>query len=300
MRCGILVPLAVVLAVLAPTPRASAEDPELASGVERVEEGDFEGAIVTLEPVAERLALSGGPDAVRAFVYLAVAHVALGHDDDARRSFRRALDLDPDLTLSPYEYSPKVRSALAEARSAREEATGAAESRLPEPAKGGSGRTLLLAGAGVAAGVTVAVLATGGDSASNGAGEVRFTGARFSPPALECPDGVVDQPLAVGLEVDATNTGTSVALTSVSSTLIIVSSPAVPGEVGFASSAPTTASPSAVPGGMTTLRLQTTLQCSNGTGDEPRFNEWSGRLVLATAGAAVTLETVDRLRVNIP
>jgi hypothetical protein len=51
---------------------------------------------------------------------------------------------------------------------------------------------------------------------------------------------------------------------------------------------------------MTTLRLQTTLRCSNGTGDEPRFSEWSGRVVLATAAGAVNLETVDRLRVNIP
>jgi hypothetical protein len=297
-----LIPLAltVTLAVWSLAPGVSAEDTGLVTGVRQVEEGDFEGAIVTLEPVAERLAPSGGPEAVRAFVYLAVAHVALDHDDDARRSFRRALDLDPDLTLSPYEYSPKVRSALEAARREREESAGDAETRASGSEKGGSSRNLLLAGAGVAAGVTVAVLAAGGDSPSNGDGEVRFTGARFSPPAVECPDGAVDQPLAVGLEVDATNTGTSVALTSISSTLIIVSSPAVPGEVGFASSAPTSASPSTVPGGMTTLRLQTTLQCSNGTGDTPRFSEWSGRLVLATADGAVTLETVDRLRVNIP
>jgi hypothetical protein len=276
-----------------------AADPDLSSGVRQVEEGDYEGALVTLEPVTRRLAPSGGPDAVLAFLYLGIAHMALDQREPARLSFRQALDLDPGLELSPEQFSPKVRGALAEARREREEGIGGAGTSPPASKKGGSGRFVLLAAAGVAAGAGIAV-AAGGESSSSSPGEVRFSGARFAPPAIECPDGAVDVPIPVGLEVDATNTGEPVTLNAVSTTLIIVSSPAVPGEVGFASSAPTTSSPSVVPGGMTTLRLQTTLQCSNGAGDEPRFNEWSGRITLATAAAAVTLETVDRLRVNIP
>jgi hypothetical protein len=48
------------------------------------------------------------------------------------------------------------------------------------------------------------------------------------------------------------------------------------------------------------LRIDTTLLCGNGVGDEARFNEWSGRLTLTTSSGLVTLETADRLRVNIP
>jgi hypothetical protein len=278
----------------------SAGDPELSSGVKKVEEGDFEGALVTLEPVARRLASAGGPDAVQAFLYLGIAQLALDQDDAARRSFGRALDFDPGLELSPREFSPKVRGALEAARQERASSTVAGEGKATGQNGGGSRKALLLAAAGVAAGVGIAVAATG-DSSPGAEGEVRFGGARFFPAAVECPDGSLDLPIAVGLEVDATNSGqASVALSSASVTLIIVASPAVPGEVGFASSAATTASPFVVPAGTTTVRLQTSLQCSNGSGDPPRFNEWSGRVVLATPEGAVNLETVDRLRVNIP
>jgi hypothetical protein len=277
-----------------------AEDPELSRGIQQVDEGDFERAISTLEPAAQRLAQSSGPDAAQAFVYLGIAQLALDQREAALLSFGRALDLDPDLTLSPDLFSPKIRRALEEARRERDTPVRASGSATSESKKGGPTRYLLLAGAGIGAGVGIAALARGDDSSSVSSGEVQFSGARFAPPAIECPDGVVDLPIAVGLEVDARNPGEASTLRAVSSTLIIVSSPAVPEEVGFASSAPTTASPSVVPAGTTTLRLQTTLQCSNGTGGEPRYNEWSGRVTLATGTGAVTLETVDRLRVNIP
>jgi hypothetical protein len=293
--------LALLLPWLALATHAPAADtdPELATGVKQVEEGDFEGAIVTLEPVASRLAAFGGSDAVRAFLYLGIAQLALDQREAARHSLARALDFDPDLQLSPREFSPKVRNTLEEARRER----GAPRPGEPAATKaksGGSGKTVLLGAVGVAAGVGIAVAASG-DSGSNATGEVRFSGARFLPAAVECPDGVVDLPIPVELEVDSTNSGEGgVPLSSADVTLIIVSSPAVPEEVGFASSAPTTASPSVVPGGTATLHLQTSLQCSNGPGGAPRFNEWSGRVVLATAAGAVPLETVNRLRVNIP
>ena len=71
--------------------------------------------------------------------------------------------------------------------------------------------------------------------------------------------------------------------------------------MGFASNAPASVSPQSVPAAASvTLRIDTTLLCGNGADDEPRFNEWSGRLTLATSSGLVTLETADRLRVNIP
>jgi hypothetical protein len=48
------------------------------------------------------------------------------------------------------------------------------------------------------------------------------------------------------------------------------------------------------------VRAETSLLCANGTGDSPRFNEWSGRLTLSTSAGVFTLVTADRLRVNIP
>jgi hypothetical protein len=90
-----------------------------------------------------------------------------------------------------------------------------------------------------------------------------------------------------------------VTIGSVSAVLIIVASPAVPSEVGFASSQPATAAPTTLRPGTTTVRVQTTLTCANGEGDASRFNEWKGRVTLTT-GAAQTVETVDTMRVNLP
>jgi hypothetical protein len=169
------------------------------------------------------------------------------------------------------------------------------------PAKKGSRLPLVLLGAGAAAGGVIA-LAAGGGSSPPPSGEVRFTNARFATPVLVCPDGSNGTELALGIDFDATNgTGSAVTLSAISSTLIIVASPVVPSEVGFASSLPTRATPPSLSaGGTVTIRADTTLVCANGTGDAPRFNEWMGRLTVTTPGGAFTLETVDRLRVNIP
>jgi hypothetical protein len=292
-----------VLALLPPA-LAVAEDPGLVAGRRLVDEGDFETAITTLEPVVARLAPAGGPPAAQASLYLGISHLALDQRDRARLHFLRALDFDPKLSLGSDRFSPKVIGALEEARREREAAarTAAAPqvgSPAVPPKKGGSTRTLLIAGGAVAAGLGVALAASGGSSTNTGS--LRFAGARFAPQALECADGSVNRPLTVGLELDATNDGDApVAITSISSVLTIVASPAVPGEVGFSGSAATTVSPSSAPRGMTTLRVQTMLLCNNGAGDAPRFNEWRGRLTVATAAGATAIETTDTLRVNIP
>ena len=130
--------------------------------------------------------------------------------------------------------------------------------------------------------------------------EVTFTGARFGTPVLDCPNGTTGTPLAVAIDLTAQNdTGSDVTLGAVSATLFIVASPAVPSEVGFASTAPATVAPSTLRSGTTTLRVQTTLTCANGEGDASRFNEWRGRVTL-TAGAAQAVETADTMRVNLP
>jgi hypothetical protein len=139
-----------------------------------------------------------------------------------------------------------------------------------------------------------------GGGSTPATGEVTLAGARFGTPVLDCPNGTTGTPLAVAIDLSAENgTGRDVTIGSVSAVLIIVSSPAVPSEVGFASSAPATVAPTTLRPGTTALRVQTTLNCANGAGDASRFNEWRGRVTL-TAVAAQTVETADTMRVNLP
>jgi hypothetical protein len=287
---------------LAPTLAAAAQDPGLAAGIRQVDEGDFEGAVTTLGLVADRLSPGGGHDAAQACLYLGIAHLALDQRDAARARFREALGHEPLLRLGPDRFSPKVIAAFEEARREREAAARAvrpADQAKPESKKGHAGRTVLIAGSAVAAGVGIALAAGGGGSTSSG-GEVTFAGARFGTPVLDCPNGTTGTPLAVAIDLSAENdTGRDVTIGSVSAVLIIVSSPAVPSEVGFASSAPATVAPATLRPGTTALRVQTTLTCANGAGDASRFNEWKGRVTLTT-GTAQTAETADTMRVNLP
>src|SRR5688572_25668252 len=90
----------------APTPEA-----EVARGVAQVRDGDFEGAITTLEAAIAALRAEPGrsrPLLVQAYIQSGVAHVALDHEDLARRAFREALGLDPNLRLETDRFSPKV------------------------------------------------------------------------------------------------------------------------------------------------------------------------------------------------
>jgi hypothetical protein len=279
-------------ASLGPVASSPAQDAALATGLRQVEEGDFEAAVATLEPVVERSGAGGGRIAAQACLQLAIAHLALDHGPQARTFFRKALDHQPGLRLGPERYSPKVIAAFEEARQERDAA-------LRSSGKHGFGaRGLLLAGAGAAAGVGLAILA--GSRGSNPGG-VRFNGARFSPPAIDCENGAAGVPLAIGIDLEATNDGDQpVRVNSVSTMLIIVSSPLAPGEVGTAESAPATVTPATVDRGTSTLHVRTTLACYNAAGDEPRYNDWLGRATLVTAAGAVTLETSDRLRINIP
>lgn len=272
---------------LTPSPVAP-QDAALAAGLRQVEEGDFEGAILTLEPVVARLAPAGGRDAAQACLSLGIARLALGHE--------------PSLRLSPERYSPKVLAAFEEARRQREATARAgapAGSTTTAAKKGHAGRTVLVAGGAVAAGAGLAV-ALGGNDATPAGGEVTFTGARFGTLALDCPNGATGTPLAVAIDLDAQNgTGRDVTIGAASAVLIIVASPVVPSEVGFASSAPATVVPATLHAGTTALRVQTTLSCANGAGDASRYNEWKGRVTL-TVGSAQTVETADTLRINLP
>ena len=287
---------------LAPALAAAAQIPGLAAGIRQVNEGDFEGALVTLGPVADRMASTGGPEAAQACLFLGIAHLALDQTDAARARFREALGHEPSLRLGADRFSPKVMTAFEEARREREAAARvarAAEGTTAQKKGSHAGRTVLIAGGAVAAAVGVA-LATGGSGPTPSGGDVTFLGARFGTPVFDCPNGTTGTPLAVAIDLSAQNsTGGDVTIGAVSAVLVIVTSPGVPGEVGFASHAPATVVPATLRPGTTALRVQTTLTCANGEGDASRFNEWRGTVTL-TAGAAQVVETADTMRVNLP
>jgi hypothetical protein len=279
---------------------AAAQDPGLAAGIRQVEEGDFEGAVATLGSAVHRLAVKGGHDAAQACLYLGIAQLALDQRDAAGARFREALGHEPSLRLGPDRFSPKVIAAFEDARREREAATRAtAPETMPETGKGATARAVLLAGAAAAVGGGILYVGRG-DTKPPGGGEVTFTGARFGTPVLDCPNGTTGTPLAVAIDLTAQNsTGSDLTLGAVSAVLIIVASPSVPSEVGFASTAPAMVAPDTLRPGTTSLRVQTTLTCANGAGDGSRFNEWRGRVTLA-AGAAQAVETADTMRVNLP
>src|SRR5215831_18445447 len=99
----------------APLP-AQSTDADLATGFRQVQEGDFEGAVATLEGAVRRLGSlpARSRDLVRAYVELGVAYVALDQNEEARSRFREALLRDRTLTLSPAAYSPKVLTVFEE------------------------------------------------------------------------------------------------------------------------------------------------------------------------------------------
>jgi hypothetical protein len=295
----------VLLALLTPgTLPGQAADPDLATGLRQVSEGDYEGAVVTLDAVARRLAgdQSRRRDLTEAYVNLGIALVALDQGTPAKDRFRQAVALDPKLELSPTRYSPKVLAAFSEARrEAAEEAAASKAKATPEPkAKGSSSKLpfILLGTAGAAAG-GIALATKGGGSSGDGA---RFVGAAFEPPVVECPNGDIQKPLKVFITVFAEGGRSSTMINSVNVQLRIEESPLVPSEIGFASGFPATISPASVPAGSNvSLKVETSILCSNAVGDTPRYNRWSGHLILSTADGLVNRDTATPfLQVNIP
>jgi len=271
---------------------ASAES-GIATGVRQVEEGDFEGAVTTLEAAIARL--RGDPQRVRllvqADIQLAVAHTALDHTAQAVQAFVEAITLDPNLRLPPDRFSPKVLRAL---ETAREQAAR----RIDGPGGRKKRHTGLIVGAAAlaAAGTVAVVTATGGTKLPT------FSGARFGTPAVTCENGSDKVHLPFTMLVEAANPSNDpVPITSATTVIRIEASPAFAGEVGFQSSELTTVVPASIPAKQSvTLQLSSFLICGNGEGDPGRFNEWSGRVTFTTPVGVFMIDAADRMRVNLP
>jgi hypothetical protein len=280
---------AMPVGLLAQTPPGSGAD--VAAGMRQVEEGDFEGAIVTLEAAAARL--RGDPSAVRllvqADIQLGVAHVALDHTPQAVQAFSEALALDPKLRLSADLFSPKVLRAFETAREQLARQTAS-------PSRRSSGRTALLVGGGVAAAAGAVVIATRGGGANP-----TFTGARFGTPVLVCENGSVNVPLPFRILVEAANPGKEPVTITSATAVVRIEAASITSEIGFASSRETLVGPASIPARQNvTLQVTSSLLCGNGPEDPPRFNEWSGRVTLTTSAGVFMVDVADRMRVNIP
>jgi hypothetical protein len=287
--------LLLLLALLAPLALIAAPpEPDLATGIRQVEEGDFEGAVATLQAVTKKLA--GQParrqELAQAHLYLGIAQVALDQREPAKAAFKAALAQNKDLRLSPERFSPKVIGVFEEARQEAEKAAAAA------PAKGGN-KTLLWVGlGGAAAGAAVIAAAGGGD----GEGAVTVLNARFTTPVIVCPNGSVNVELPFSVLVDVNNPSSqSLAVDVVNTIAVITASPDFPSEVGFSSQRPSAVVPSGVAAGAgATLRVTSTLLCGNSGGDAARSNTWLARLSFTTSAGVFNIETTDRMRVDLP
>jgi tetratricopeptide (TPR) repeat protein len=148
-------------------------DPDIAKGIKQVDDGDFDGAILTLDNAARRLAANPAKvnDLSQAYLYLGIAYVGKGHEAAAKAKFREALGQIKTLTLSPDKFPPKVIDVFEAAKADAAKAPAA-----PQAAEKKGGHKGLLIGLGVAAvGGGVAIAAGGGGSKSSAPTDTRRT-----------------------------------------------------------------------------------------------------------------------------
>ena len=291
---------ALLLFVLLTPPAfpAPAPEPDLATGIRQVQEGDFEGAVATLQGVTRKLAgqSSRRQELAQAYLYLGIAHVALDQRDPAKAAFKAALAQNKDLRLSPDRFSPKVIGVFEEAR---QEATSPSAPATGGDG-GGGGKPLLWIALGGAAAGAVALAASSGDDP--GVGPVTVSNARFATPVVTCPNGSVNVDLPYSVLVDVNNpSSNALAVDSVSTIAVITASPEFPSEVGFSSQRPSSVAPAGVPARTgATLRVTSALLCGNSGGDPARSNTWLARLSFTTSAGVFNVETTDRMRVDVP
>jgi hypothetical protein len=131
--------------------------PELEKGIRQVTEGDFEGALLTLDSLARDLAARKPPpkELVSAYVWLGAAYAGLDQEALASAKLEQALRLDPALALSPQEFPAKLLRLF---EAARQRVTEEARLKKVAGAKPRS-KGLLIGGLGAAAagGIALAV-----------------------------------------------------------------------------------------------------------------------------------------------
>jgi hypothetical protein len=147
-------PLVLVLALApqaaeTPTPQA-----QLADGIRQLEEGDLAAALVTLQDAVERLAEQEAPARDRALghLYLGMAQLGLGQEQDAEASVREAWTWNKGEKLDARRFPPRVvrlyERVGQELRAQARPKTAARPALLAVPAAAGLAAGLALAANG--------------------------------------------------------------------------------------------------------------------------------------------------------
>jgi hypothetical protein len=200
--------LALSLAGGPQAPPSAPEDRALADGIALVKEGDFEAALIQLDSVVRTLQgrAGRGHDLARANAYLGVAYLELEQEAAARARFRDALAAEPDLRLSPREFSAQtirifegVRGEIGPRPSPTPSPTAAVRtpaSPAPEKKKK-SPLIFILGGGAAAAGVAVAVAGASGGGKGGGAATTTTTpgaGGTTTTPSTIAPSPSPTEP----------------------------------------------------------------------------------------------------------
>lgn len=80
----------------------TAADKKLNYGVLSYEEGNYQASVTALQGVLEK-GLSGQPEQVKAYKYLAFIQCVSGREAMCRDYFKKALEIDPNFKLDPAE-----------------------------------------------------------------------------------------------------------------------------------------------------------------------------------------------------
>lgn len=179
MRKAISLALTLVLAIATIPVSAQNLDADVQKGIAQVDEGDYDGAILTLDNAARRLTADKTKtnDLAQAYLYLGIAYIGKGREAAAKAKFREAVAQIKTLSLSADKFPPKVVD-LFEAAKAEEAkaaavpaptpgASSASTPAAPEKKKGGGKAIFIVGGLAVAGGaVALAGGGSGGSSSS--------------------------------------------------------------------------------------------------------------------------------------
>lgn len=203
MRRALSLALALVLAVGTTPVSAQNLDPDVQKGIAQVDDGDYDGAILTLDNAARRLTTDKAKtnDLAQAYLYLGIAYIGKGREAAAKAKFREAVAQIKTLSLSADKFPPKVIDAFEAAKAEEMKEASASKpappagaalpSATPEKKKGGSKAIFVVGGLAVAGG---AVALAGGGGSSNSSSStptastlqtLNFSGS-LAPTAYDC------------------------------------------------------------------------------------------------------------------
>ena len=160
--------LSLALFLAAATTRPP-DAPDLQTGIDQLNEGDFPAALLTLDAVIQRLAPEAetrAKELAKAHLYKGVAYVGLMQEEPAKASFREALRYDPALRLLPGQFPDRVVRVFDAAR------TGKTKSVMQRPS-GAPKKT------GIGAAAVAAIV--GGVALAGGAAAAAVSGSEPTP-----------------------------------------------------------------------------------------------------------------------